>query len=141
MKLYAILGRYYGTQAEAKAAAKEGDVKFDPAQDTVDVPTDKEGLIGYLNRLSDAIERDPITEDEYTTVVERQDPPVETGPSHTETSIAIDDAWDALPLARKAHFVELFGAEVRTTANQLSAKPTIADNAAAGAAAVDELFS
>lgn len=102
MKLYAILGRYYGTQAEAKAAAKEGDVKFDAEQDTVEVPTDKEGLIGYLNRLSSAIERDPI--DEFETVVERHDPPVEV---IRDNPLQFDDAWEQFPLAKKLHFAAL----------------------------------
>ena len=41
MKLYLAQGRYVGTQAEAK--------RLDKGFAQVDVPTDKEGLIGYLN--------------------------------------------------------------------------------------------
>lgn len=80
MKLYSIFGRYYGTQAEAKAAAKESGVRFDPEQNTVEVPTDKEGLIQYLNQLVEARDDafDAVTGgDQFTPVVERQDPTVE----------------------------------------------------------------
>lgn len=120
MKLYAILSasgallRYEGTQADAKSAAKIAEATFEQ----VEVPVDKAGLIDHLNELLASRPQ----EDEYTTVVERQDPPVfaQADPSYTSQSIAIDDAWDGLPLARKAHFVELFGAEVRETANRLS---------------------
>lgn len=53
MKLYIAAGRYVGTQAEAK--------KLDKDFEAVEVPTDKEGLIGHLNGLlaiSDAIPQD-----------------------------------------------------------------------------------
>lgn len=50
MKLYIANGTYVGTQADAKAITKQFT--------EVDVPTDKAGLIAYLNGL----------------VVERQDP-------------------------------------------------------------------
>lgn len=46
MKLYLASGHYIGTQAEAK--------KVDRGFRQVDVPTDKDGLIGYLNALSSA---------------------------------------------------------------------------------------
>lgn len=102
MKLYIANGRYIGTQADAK--------KLDKDFEQVEVPTDKEGLLDYLNGLSRDVSGPA---DEYTTIVERQDPPVPTGPSHSDQSVAIDDAWDALPLARKLHFGSLALEEAR----------------------------
>lgn len=52
MKLYLIDGTYCGTQAEAKAEAKRVGIKFDATTHEANVPTDKEGLIAYLNGLS-----------------------------------------------------------------------------------------
>ena len=49
MNLYLIQGRYVGTQADARAAAKEAGIRFDPEQHSEEVPTDKAGLIAYLN--------------------------------------------------------------------------------------------
>ena len=43
MKLYIANGSYYGTQADAK--------KIDKAFELVEVPTDKERLIAYLDEL------------------------------------------------------------------------------------------
>lgn len=109
MKMYVIFGRYYGTQAEARSAAKENGVKFAPEQDTVEVPTDKEGLIAYLNRLASQIPHELNAHDEFTTVVERQDPPVEAprGWSVAETSLGFDDAFEQMPLARQLHFAAI----------------------------------
>lgn len=44
MKLYLAAGKYVGTQADAR--------KLDKSFAQVDVPTDKEGLIAYLNELN-----------------------------------------------------------------------------------------
>lgn len=49
MDLYRIAGKYHGTQAEARAAAKAAGLRFDPAKHSEKVPTDKAGLIAYLN--------------------------------------------------------------------------------------------
>jgi hypothetical protein len=51
MDLYRINGRYFGTQADAKAGAKAAGVKFDPELHAEKVPTDKAGLIDYLNTM------------------------------------------------------------------------------------------
>jgi hypothetical protein len=57
MKLYLISGRYYGTQADAKPAAVEAGIKASQIGDhEVDVPTDKSGLISYLNHLAEVRE-------------------------------------------------------------------------------------
>lgn len=55
MKLYLIDGLYYGTQAEAKPAAALAGIKNSQIGDfEEDVPTDKTGLIAYLNHLTEA---------------------------------------------------------------------------------------
>lgn len=110
MKLYAItnaaghLLRYEGTQAEAKSAAKIAEADFDQAE----VPTDKAGLIDHLNSLL----VDRPQEDQFETVVERQDPPMQAGGIEVPTDV--DEIWEGLPLARKAHFAALFCEEARS---------------------------
>lgn len=53
MKLYIVNGTYLGTQAEAKAMKRElGLGAFVPEMHQVEVPTDKEGLIAYLNKVA-----------------------------------------------------------------------------------------
>lgn len=98
MKLYIANGIYVGTQAEAK--------RLDKAFEQVEVPTDKEGLIAYLNSLIDA-RSDQCAPDEFEAVVVRQDPPVPPQPSYTAISIAIDEAWEGLALARRLHYAAL----------------------------------
>lgn len=143
MKLYHIFNRYYGTQAEARAGAKENDVKFVPEDDTVEVPTDKEGLIGYLNKLSSTMRcgggifDDPVEADQFTTVVERQDPPVDQ-PERADP-LAFDDAWESMPLARKAHFAALFCEEVRGVIPKL-VMPNAETRAAMAALNVDQVY-
>lgn len=70
MKLYRVNYAFLGTQADAKRMAKE----FDTNYEQVEVPTDKEGLISYLNGM---VGEYTTAEDEYETVAERQDPPIE----------------------------------------------------------------
>ena len=48
MKLYQIGSTFVGTQAEAKAAAKELKIAYVE----IDVPTDKPSLIGWLNAFA-----------------------------------------------------------------------------------------
>lgn len=97
MKLYLVGRKYIGTQAEAKSAAKTTGGSFEP----VDVPTDKEGLIGYLNALSGNSPAPTLQQKMEALAATAERPSVL---SHTEKSVAIDDAWDELPLARKLHF-------------------------------------
>ncbi len=65
MKLYIANGTYVGTQADAKAITKQFT--------EVDVPTDKAGLIAYLNHVTKPLP-DAEPDDQFETVVERQDP-------------------------------------------------------------------
>lgn len=109
MKLYTVNQTYYGTQAEAKTAAKEAGLLFDPEGMQVEVPTDKPGLIAYLNELV----RDSGVEDEFTVIVERQDPEVSgegTVVSHAEravdlamlkSTVDLDSAFQAAPLGQQ----------------------------------------
>lgn len=110
MKLYIANGQYVGTQADARAINKQ----FDEAE----VPVDKAGLIDYLNRYT------PIgflqSEDEFTTVVERQDQPM---PSYADRTIAIDEVWEALPLARKLHFAAMAMEDARTALRRPATPP------------------
>jgi hypothetical protein len=75
MKLYLANGQYVGTQAEARSIDKA----FDPALDVQEVPTDKEGLIRFLNELTTMTH--DRAEDQFETVVARQDPVVERTPA------------------------------------------------------------
>ena len=77
----------------------------------VDVPTDKPGLLAWLNEQESQQEGSggcPLT-----TGPERpgcDDAGVtagETASSYTAQSIAIDEAWDLFPLARQLHFASL----------------------------------
>ncbi len=65
MKLYIANGTYVGTQADAKAIDK----KFVEEE----VPTDKAGLIAYLNRN---FAHANVDFDQFETVVERNDPTI-----------------------------------------------------------------
>lgn len=120
MKLYYIMGRFLGTQAEARTEAKEQGVKFVPEQDTVEVPTDKEGLINYLNRMSQSLRDQPDGDyvtgrDEFTTVVERQDPPVEEPETPARmTRRAIEDVWPNLDLEYRFHLCALTMEDARS---------------------------
>lgn len=49
MHLYLLGTKYLGTQAEARAEAKALGIRFDPDKHGEEVPTDKAGLIAYLN--------------------------------------------------------------------------------------------
>lgn len=51
MDLYLIGSTYVGTQADARAAAKIQGIRFNVAEHSIRVPTDKAGLLAYLNDL------------------------------------------------------------------------------------------
>lgn len=87
MKLYLCQdGTYAGTQADAKLRGKHFE--------QVEVPTDKEGLISYLNQMLNAVSDLRPPEDQFTTVVERQDPIIERVPAPAiETAVALDEAF------------------------------------------------
>lgn len=95
MKLYLAAGHYTGTQADAR--------KLDRGFIHVEVPTDKEGLIAYLNGLAGEAPQSPPP----------AAPPPATDRSHHP--LTFDDAWDGFPLARKLHFAALAMEEARDT--------------------------
>ena len=91
------------TQAQAKGDAR----RFKCQWEAHDVPTDKDGLMAYLNgqeRLS-ALDDAAVT----PTVA----PPAclmsaQTElPSYAHQSVAIDEAWEKLPLGQKLHYAAL----------------------------------
>lgn len=100
MKLYhANNGRWYGTQADAKAAVGKGNFG------ERDVPTDKWGLIGWLNAqaVADEFVTEKVAEFDDATIngnphVEAQDfVGLEPRMSYTDRSIAIDDVIASAP--------------------------------------------
>lgn len=105
MKLYILGRKYLGTQADAKAAAKTTGGQFQ----LVDVPTDKDGLMAYLNRLMENGAAPGPTVQERMNALSAE----AKGESYTDRSVAIDDVFEALPLARKLHFAALAMEEAR----------------------------
>lgn len=108
MKLYRIQGQsraarwqWAGTQDDAKRAAKECGGFWEPYE----VPTDKPGLLGFLNRFCISDPDTPALNEETCTPTA----PVEAPPAtnYTAESVSIDEAWESLPLARKLHFAAL----------------------------------
>ena len=114
MRLYITqTGKYVGTQADAKADGKNWH--------QVEVPTDKPGLIEYLNALrwseqARAVAPEAMTMDEikHSNTPEAQAEYVRRRDGISQ-SIALDDAWEALPLARKLHFAALAMEDARNT--------------------------
>lgn len=101
MKYYLANGQYVGTQADAK--------KLDPNFQTVEVPQDKEGLMGYLNSLVSYQAEIEVAPDESPPL-----PPEPLKPTYAAVSIALDDEWENLPVARKLHFAALAMEAART---------------------------
>jgi hypothetical protein len=70
----------------------------------VEVPTDKPGLLAWLNAWGDRpANKAPVP------IVE----PAPPSSSYAAQSVAIDDAWEGLPLARKLHLAALALEEAR----------------------------
>ena len=92
-----------GTQADARAINKDFT--------QVDIPTDKTGLMNYvqqlLRQIDDACVR--FTEREENPPVESVDPPkiTEREVSYTERSIEIDEIFQNLPLAHQLSLAAL----------------------------------
>jgi hypothetical protein len=110
MKLYFIhvANQFVGTQAEAKALSKEHGLKFVPEQDEVEVPTDKAGLIDYLNRLianapraedPDRVVKD-VNEDIEPTLAPKARP-------YAELSTNLDELFAGAPLAHRLTLASL----------------------------------
>lgn len=109
MKLYIANGQYVGTQAEAKAITK--------SYTQVDVPTDKEGLIAYLNAQTEYAEapEPDLVSDTAALWEDGRDPmgakvlqaSIDSKPSYTEQSVDIDDRFEKLPLAHQLSLAAL----------------------------------
>jgi hypothetical protein len=101
MRLYRIdhiSGRttWYGTQADASAAAK----LFSTPWELAEVPTDKPALLVWLNDYKPGW-RDP-------SAAPAEAPPPAAPPLHfVRDAVAIEDAWEALPLAVQLHYAAL----------------------------------
>ncbi len=86
-----------GTQADARA--------LDRNFVQIDIPTDKAGLMAYVQKLMDEKAPAPAR-------VEVSEEPIRVS-DHTSQLVAFEDEWDNFPLARKAHFASLFCEEAR----------------------------
>lgn len=91
MKLYIHDGMYYRAGTQPKGATK------------VDVPTDAAGLVDYLNAYGTGVstriaEAKPVVTDVQTPV---------------PAPLAMEDAFEALPLATKLHYASLALEEAR----------------------------
>jgi len=96
MRLYLTdMGHWVGTQAEAGKLVRAGD---GGSWVLVEVPTDKEGLLAFLNaRLQ----------------IKAAAPVAPSAGNYSAQSIAFEDAFAALPLALKLHFAALAIEEAR----------------------------
>lgn len=109
-----------GTQADAKAVNKNFE--------QVDIPTDKTGLMAYIQDLFtkidgsapvEAPEVEPSDgEAELPAEPAVRTPPVQ--PSYTEWSVKIEDAWDKLPLAHQLHFAAIAMENARSLVSPLN---------------------
>lgn len=84
-----------GTQADAKA--------LDRDYTQVDVPTDKAGLMAYVNTLLALPTPEPV---EDRPPPPPTPPPVQA-PSYTEVSLKIEEVFENLPLAQQLHFAAI----------------------------------
>ena len=111
MKLYQSPdGTWTGTQADAKAHARDNATTWKE----VEVPVDKAGLMAFLNRhkVGGSVAA-PVVFPAFS-------PPAAApvaAPVYGDRSIAIDDAWDGLPLSRQLHFAALAMEEARSKIN------------------------
>jgi hypothetical protein len=108
MRLYqSPEGIWTGTQADAKAQAKATGTPYEE----VDVPVDKAGLMAFLNRHRVGAAAPPVL---YSGPPVLSVSPPSGIVSYSDQSIAIDDAWEELPLARKLHFAALAMEDARS---------------------------
>lgn len=121
MRLYRIVGSAWaGTQAEAKKLSAEYNAPWHEAE----IPTDKPGLLAFLNSTgarwraeppAPAVERtpagqfDPMAGDPIPSREQQLDEgySLDGTRAGSHPSLTFDDAWDGFPLARKLHFAAL----------------------------------
>ena len=99
-------GKWVGTQADARKLSKETGLSWEH----VDIPTtSKQEMLEFLNgfrvlTLEGSDDEDPIKSGgELGDYIHDK----EVKPSYTHQSVALDDVWAELPLARKLHFAAL----------------------------------
>lgn len=110
MKLYRVRNAdWFGTQAEAKSGARQLGREYDQ----VEVPTDKPGLLSWLNKNTITEGRpeegdgakdhepDPLAEAEQRAIEASRGTVVE---SYTAKSNRFEDEFDAMPLALQLHY-------------------------------------
>jgi hypothetical protein len=100
-------GRWTGTQAEAKELGRD-----DGGWQQRDVPTDKEGLLDFLNRHGVG-EQDDIARSTNGFPPRQAEPAPPAASNYTEQAIRFEDAFAAMPLALKLHFAALAMEEAR----------------------------
>lgn len=96
MKLYLAAGQYAGTQADAKAIAKDFEA--------VEVPTDKTGLIEYLNSLVSSGAAVP-------------------GENYSERSVMTDKLFEALPIGTQLTLAAIAADNARYALGKAGAEP------------------
>lgn len=110
MNLYCIAGRFCGTQQEARALCREAELPFVAEIYAVDVPTDKAGLIDWLNAQR------PTAPQFISQVSAEGEQPVERylPTSYAQRSVELDADFEALPLAHQLHLAALALENART---------------------------
>lgn len=108
MKLYFAAGQYVGTQAEAKALTK--------TFAALEVPTDKEGLITYLNSI---IAAQHIEDPDRVVKDVNDDIAPERSPSYAERSVEIDEVFENLPIEHQLTLTALALENARTEIGRL----------------------
>lgn len=91
------------TQADAK--------KLDPDFVQIDIPTDKNGLMAFVNNL---YQRELPEREENPPVVPLPPPPL---PAREPVSIVFEDQWENFPLALKLHYAALAMEDARELLN------------------------
>jgi hypothetical protein len=82
-----------GTQADAKALDKDFT--------QIDIPTDKLGLMSYINDIMRVKDSQSVQNETY------EPEPVILPARYADVTLTIDEEWENLPLARKLHFAAL----------------------------------
>lgn len=96
--------RIVGTQADARAVS--------PSFVQTDVPTDKAGLMAYVQDLMDKAAEAPAPDPEPDAAPSEEAPPPPCPPvpppvPYTQRSLDIDEIFENLPLAHQLHLAAL----------------------------------
>lgn len=113
MKLYFAAGQYVGTQAEAKALTKDFA--------SLEVPTDKEGLITYLNSIIAAqhIDNPDRVVKDINDDLPGEDTVVAHAQSYAERSVEIDEVFGNLAIEHQLTLTALALENARTEIGRL----------------------